>query len=74
MLVGILVVVFGIVLPRLVDYEAVRTAVAALTPWQVAMLGVTSLVAYHKSRARTVLVPGLSWPRRSDPTWPHVPS
>jgi uncharacterized protein (TIRG00374 family) len=63
-LVGILVVVFGILLPRLVDYEAVRTAVAALTPWQVAMLGVTSFVGYVASSAPyRLLVPGLSWRR-----------
>jgi uncharacterized membrane protein YbhN (UPF0104 family) len=63
-LVGILVVVFGIVLPRLVDYEAVREAVAALTPWQVAILGFASLVAYvANSGPYRVLVPGLSWPR-----------
>src|SRR6476659_6114224 len=30
-LIGVLVVVFGIVLPRLVDYDAVRAALAALT-------------------------------------------
>jgi uncharacterized membrane protein YbhN (UPF0104 family) len=63
-LVGILVVVFGIVLPRLVDDEAVREAVAALTPWQVAILGVASLVAYVASAGPyRALVPGLSWPR-----------
>jgi len=63
-LVGILVVVFGIMLPRLVDYEAVRVAVAALTPWQVVILGVTSFVAYvANSGPYRVLVPGLSWPR-----------
>jgi uncharacterized protein (TIRG00374 family) len=63
-LVGILAVVFGIVLPRLVDYEAVRAAVAALTPWQVAILGIASLVAYVASAwPYRALVPGLSWPR-----------
>jgi uncharacterized protein (TIRG00374 family) len=63
-LVGILVVVFGIVLPRLVDYEAVRAAVAELTPGQVALLGIASLVAYVASAGPYhVLVPGLSWPR-----------
>jgi uncharacterized protein (TIRG00374 family) len=63
-LVGIVVVVFGILLPRLVDYEAVRAAVAALTPWQVAMLGVTSFAAYVASSAPyRLLVPGLSWRR-----------
>ena len=63
-LIGIVVVVFGIVLPRLVDYEAVRAAVAALTLTQVAVLSVTSLLAYVASSGPSrVLVPGLSWPR-----------
>jgi len=39
-------------------------AVAALTPWQVAMLGVTSFVAYVANAGPSrVLVPGLSWRR-----------
>jgi uncharacterized protein (TIRG00374 family) len=63
-LIGILVVVFGIMLPRLVDYEAVRTTVAALTPWQIAILCVSSFIAYvANSGPYRVLVPGLSWPR-----------
>jgi len=64
MLVGLLVFVLGIVLPRLVDYDAVRAALAALTPGQLALLGATSAVAYVASAGPSrVLVPGLSWPR-----------
>ncbi len=62
-LVGLIVFVFGIVMPRLVDYDAVRAALAALTPWQVSLLGASSIVAYVASAGPTrVLVPGLSWP------------
>lgn len=62
-LVALLVVVFGIVLPRLVDYDAVRAALAALTPWQLALLAASSIVAYVASAGPShVLVPGLSWP------------
>jgi putative heme transporter len=62
-LVGVLAFVFGIVLPRLVDYEAVRAALAALTALQLALLGACSIVAYVASAgASRVLVPGLSWP------------
>jgi uncharacterized protein (TIRG00374 family) len=62
-LVGALVFVFGIVLPRLVDYDAVRAALGALTPWQLALLGASSVVAYVASAGPSrVLVPGLSWP------------
>jgi uncharacterized protein (TIRG00374 family) len=60
---GLLVFVFGIVLPRLVDYDAVRAAFAALTPGQIALLGSASAVAYVASAGPArVLVPGLSWP------------
>lgn len=63
LLVGLIVFVFAIVLPRLVDYEAVRDALAALTPWQVALLSAASAVAYVVSAGPSrVLVPGLSWP------------
>ncbi len=63
-LVGLLAFVFGIVLPRLVDYDAVRAACAALTPGQLALLGATSVVAYVAGAGPSrVLVPGLSWPR-----------
>ena len=62
-LVGLVVFVFGVVLPRLVDPDAVRAALAALTPGQLALLGATSIVAYVASAGPSrVLVPGLSWP------------
>ncbi len=63
-IVGLLVFVFGFVLPRLVDYDAVRAALAALTPGQLALLGATSALAYVASAGPfRVLVSGLSWPR-----------
>ncbi len=62
-LVGLLVFVFAVVLPRVVDYDAVRAALAALTPGQIALLGAASAVAYVANAGPTrVLVPGLSWP------------
>ena len=62
-IVGIILVVFGVVLPRLIDYDAVRAALAALTPGQLGLLGLTSAVAYVANAGPTrVLVPGLSWP------------
>ena len=62
-LVGLIVFVFGVVLPRVVDYDAVRAALAGLTPGQIALLGAASAVAYVASAGPTrVLVPGLSWP------------
>ena len=64
LLVVLLVFVLGIVLPRLVDYDAVRAALAALTPWQLALLVASSIVAYVAGGGPSrVLVPGLSWPR-----------
>lgn len=63
LLVGVFVFVFGIVMPRLVDYDAVRAALAALTPWQLVLLAASSIVAYVASAGPSrVLVPGLSWP------------
>ena len=62
-LIGLLVFVFGIVLPRLVDYDAVRAALAALTLGQLAVLGAATAVAYIANAGPyRVLVPGLSWP------------
>ena len=63
LLVGVVLFVFGVVLPRLVDYNAVRAALAALTPGQLALLGATSVIGYVASAGPSrVLVPGLSWP------------
>lgn len=62
-LVGLVALVFGIVLPGLVDYEVVRAAFAALTAGQLVLLGVTTAVAYVASAGPSrLLVPGLSWP------------
>ena len=61
-LVGILLVVFGIVLPRLVDEDAVRAALVGLTPWQLTLLSATTVVALVVNAAPyRVLVPSLSW-------------
>ena len=63
-LVGLLVLVFGIVLPRLVDYDAVRAALAALSPEQLVLLCAVSAAAYVvRAGPYRVLVPRLSWPR-----------
>jgi uncharacterized protein (TIRG00374 family) len=62
-LVGLVALVFGVVLPRLVDYEVVRGAFAALTAGQLVLLGVTTALAYVASAGPShLLVPGLSWP------------
>ena len=64
LLLAIIVFVFIVVLPRLIDGDAVRAALAGLTPGQLAGLIAATLVAYvaNASPAR-VLVAGLSWPR-----------
>jgi putative heme transporter len=62
-LIGILVVVFGIVLPRLVDYDAVHAALAGLTPTQLALLVLATVAAYVANAGPyRVLIPGLAWP------------
>ena len=56
--------VFVVVLPRVVDYDAVRAALAGLTAGQLALLLAATGLAYvaNASPAR-LLVGGLSWPR-----------
>ncbi len=55
---------FGVVLPRLIDYNAVSAALAALTPGQLALLCAVSAGAYvARAGPYRVLLPGLSWPR-----------
>ena len=62
-LVGILAFVFVGVMPRIVDYDAVRAALATLTAGQLALLTAASLVAYVANAAPVkVLIPALSWP------------
>jgi len=63
-LVAIIVVVFAVFLPRLIDVNTVRDALAGLTAGQLAILGAATLVAYAASAGPAkVLVRGLSWPR-----------
>ncbi len=60
---GILAVVFVAVLPRIVDYGAVATALSVLTATQIAALVATTGLAYVANAGPSrVLVPGLSWP------------
>ena len=61
---AVVVVVFGIVLPRLIDFGAVRDALSALTAGQLAVLAAASVVAYVVNAGPyRVLVHGLTWPR-----------
>lgn len=56
--------VFLVLLPRIVDYDAVSAALSQLTAGQVAVLALATVVAYVVSAApAAVLVPGLSLPR-----------
>jgi uncharacterized membrane protein YbhN (UPF0104 family) len=62
-LAGILGLVFFVILPRIVDYDAVAAALRQLTPTQLALLAVTSAVAYVANAGPCrVLIPALSWP------------
>ena len=64
LLVGIAVVVFVGILPRVVDYDAVRAALSSLSSTQLAVLVGATLIAYIANAAPTrILIPGLSWPR-----------
>ena len=63
-LVGIFLVVFVLILPRLVDYEAVAVALSTLSPAQLAALTAATALAFAANAAPAkVLLPGLSWPR-----------
>ena len=64
LLVGIALVVFVGVLPRVVDYGAVGAALSSLSTTQLAVLFVGTVIAYAANAAPTrILIPGLSWPR-----------
>jgi uncharacterized protein (TIRG00374 family) len=64
LLVGIVALVFGLVLPRIVDIDQVLAALSTLTPTQLAVLAVASTVAYVMNAAPIrVLMPAISWPR-----------
>src|SRR5262245_11365616 len=63
LLVGILVVVFVVILPQVVDYGAVAAALSTLSPGQLAALvGATALAYVANAAPSRILVPGLSWP------------
>lgn len=61
LVVGILVLVFGVILPRFIDYSEVVAAFRALTLPQLALMTAAVLVAWVVSGAMlAVLVPGMS--------------
>lgn len=64
LLVGIALVVFVGILPRIVDYDEVRAALSSLSTAQLAVLVVVTLIAYLSNAVPTrLLIPGLSWSR-----------
>jgi uncharacterized membrane protein YbhN (UPF0104 family) len=59
----ILVLLFFVILPRIVDYDAVAAALGQLTPKQLAVLTFTSAIAYVANAGPCrVLIRALSWP------------
>lgn len=63
-LVGIVVLVFGIVLPRIVDLDQVNATLATLTASQLGVLVAATAVAYVMNAAPIrVLLPALAWRR-----------
>jgi uncharacterized protein (TIRG00374 family) len=63
LLAAILVLVFVVILPRVVDVQAVNAAIASLTLGQLALLAAATLVAYVAASAPVkILLPELSWP------------
>jgi len=64
LIVGVLVVVFGIILPRYIDYAEVRAAFQALTPAQVVVMTTLGAFAWVVSGLIfSALIDGLSWLR-----------
>ena len=64
LLIAIALIVFVGILPRVVDYDAVRAALSSLSATQLAVLLIATLIAYVASAAPTrILIPALSWPR-----------
>jgi putative heme transporter len=64
LLLAIFAFVFLVLLPQVVDFDAVRAALSLLTPAQLALMVAATCVAYvaNAGPSRT-LVAGLSWPR-----------
>ena len=64
LLVAIVVLVFAVILPRVVDFGEVQAALATLSVGQLAALVAVTLVAYVANAAPIrILIPALSWPR-----------
>jgi putative heme transporter len=64
LLVGIALVVFVGILPRIVDYEAVGAALSSLSATQVVVLVAATLIAYVANAGPIrILIPDLGWPR-----------
>jgi len=61
---GVLFVVFGLILPRFVDYQAVAESLAGLTIGQVLVVTAFGIVAWAVTGGVfATLIPGLGWPR-----------
>ena len=61
LIVGVLVVVFLVILPRYIDYQEVAAAFQALTPSQIAIMTILGLIAWLVSGlVFCALIPGLS--------------
>jgi putative heme transporter len=61
LIVGVLVVVFLVILPRYIDYQEVAAAFQALTPGQIAVMTILGLLAWFVSGlVFCALIPGLS--------------
>jgi uncharacterized membrane protein YbhN (UPF0104 family) len=64
LLVAIVVLVFAVILPRVVDYDQVRAALASLSTTQLVALIVATVIAYVANAAPSwILIPALTWPR-----------
>ena len=64
LLIGIVLVVFVGILPRVVDYDAVGAALSSLSLSQLAVLVVATTVAYIANAAPSrILIPALGWRR-----------
>src|SRR5262245_3670737 len=63
LLVAIMLVVFVVILPRVVDYDAAIAALSRLSWTELAALAAATAVAYVANAAPSrILIPGLSWP------------
>src|SRR5262245_37801833 len=63
LLVGIMLVVFVGILPRVVDYDEAIAALSTLSLVQLGALAAATAVAYVANAAPSkILIPGLSWP------------